>query len=199
MERSRFFHICLLALALACNTAQPPEPLPSEATRETSASADPAKAIPSLLPKRYQAGWFLPSIEQWNAYWREQYADSSSGDLRARTADLDGDGRIDHALLLCNADTANRDSSYALVVSFANGRDTLLDVSPWAKSEGGIGVGLTLHPPGPMGHLGGEEGEGLAEGSVVLEHPGVTLEYFEKASVTWFWSKGSFHKVWTGD
>ncbi len=26
-----------------------------------------------------------------------------------------------------------------------------------------------------------------------------TVLFFEKASITWFWSKGSFHQVWTGD
>lgn len=141
----------------------------------------------------------LPPIDRWDAYWQEQYKADSTGDLRMRTADLDGDGGNDHVLLLVRPDTTHRDSSYALVVSFSDGRDTLLASYPWAESEGGIGIGLTLEPPGELGHLGGEEGEEEIASPVQLTQPAITVVFFEKASITWFWSKGSFHQVWTGD
>ena len=143
--------------------------------------------------------WFLPAIDRWDAYWQEQYKSDSTGDLRQRTADMDGDGGVDHALFLARIDSSRRDSSYALVVNFSNGRDTLLASYPWAESEGGIGMGLTLEPPGELGHLGGEEGEEEIASPVQLTQPAITVVFFEKASITWYWSKGGFHQVWTGD
>ena len=150
-----------------------------------------------LLPARIRDVWELPSPERWDEYWEKQYADSS-GTLGHRHADLDGDGTVDHAFLLSRRDTARRDSAYALVIRFGNSKDTLLSVEPWAEADGHIGMGVTLEPPGMLGHLGGEEG-GEPEGSVELKQPAVTLVYFEKASITWYWKDASFHKVWTGD
>lgn len=164
-----------------------------------SAARDGDKPAKIEVPARYALAWERPALDEWDAYWMEQYAPDSSGDLRQRTADLDGDGGADHALFLVRMDTTHRDSSYALVVSFSNGRDTLLASYPWAESEGGIGMGLLLEPPGELGHLGGEEGEEEIASPVLLAQPAITLVFFEKASITWYWSSGRFHQVWTGD
>lgn len=184
-----------VALVLcACGAPEPPTETP-QTSPDTTAQAfnDPEH----VLPAHIQAVWELPAPERWDTYWIEQYADSTTGTLGHRTADLDGDGALDHAYLLTRRDTARRDSTYALFVQFGNARDTVLTVEPWAEMEG-IGMGLTLEPPGPLGHLGGEEG-GEPEGTVDLKQPAITLVYFEKASITWYWKDGSFQKVWTGD
>lgn len=150
-----------------------------------------------LLPARIREVWELTSEERFDSYWVGQYTDSTGG-LGYRSADFDGDGTVDHAFLLTRKDTTRRDSSYALFVHLDLSHDTVLTVEPWAAYDGHIGLGLRVEPPGPMGHLGGEEG-GEPEGSVDLKQPAITLEYFEKASITWYWKDGSFHKVWTGD
>lgn len=189
-----------IAVLIGCG-APAPEQTPSTAPTSdtTAARPDEGHAAQPAFPAKYRSAWHLPVIDQWDAYWQEQYKADSTGDLRQRTADLDGDGGIDHALFLARTDTTRRDSSYALVVTFSNGRDTLLASYPWAESEGGIGMGLALEPPGELGHLGGEEGEPAIASPVRLEHPAITVIFFEKASITWFWEKGSFHQVWTGD
>lgn len=164
-----------------------------------SATGVEDKSPKSAVPAKYDQVWQLPALDKWDAYWQEQYAPDSTGDLSQRTADLDGDGGADRALFLVRRDTTRRDSSYALVVSFSTGRDTLLASYPWAESEGGIGMGLLLEPPGELGHLGGEEGDEEIASPVRITQPAITMVFFEKASITWFWSKGSFHQVWTGD
>ncbi|MEO8067654.1 MAG: hypothetical protein ABI599_08190 [Flavobacteriales bacterium] len=151
-----------------------------------------------MLPQRYRAEWRMPDPDRWDEYWQQQYADTG-GTLGMRSADFDGDGTMDDALLLHRTDTTQRDTSLALLVAFGNGRDTLLATYPWAESEGGIGMGLLLHPAGPLGHLGGEEGELVIPSPVQLEHPAVTMVFFEKGAITWFWYNGKFQHVWTGD
>lgn len=190
---SLFIVACMFFTACSAPAPQEAPPIPAQDTIAQQPIHDPGMRIPS----RYSAVWALPDTSRWLSYWRQQYTDST-GDLRQRTADLDGDGTLDHALFLCRKDTARHDSAYALIIAFGDQRDTVLDVSPWAEAEGGIGMGLALEPPGVLHHLGGEEG-GEPEGSVKLEHPAVTLLYFEKASITWYWRDGTFHKVWTGD
>ena len=192
--------LAVLSLLFLCGCATPPSPAPTstDVTLDTPGSTT-CPVIPSWIPRRYQKDWLLPLIDRWDAYWQEQYKADSTGDLRMRTADLDGDGGKDHVLLLVRPDTTHRDSSYALVVSFGNGRDTLLASYPWAESEGGIGMGLLLEPPGELAHLGGEEGDEDIPSPVQLTQPAITVVFFEKASITWFWSKGGFHQVWTGD
>ncbi len=185
------------ALLLACDTASAPDVLHDNALPEDTVVQHTAKAPDLLVPAHLSNAWQLPSAERWDTYWQQQYADST-GDLRHRRADLDGDGTMDNALFLTRTDTTHRDSAYALVIGFGNGTDTTLTIEPWAEAEGHIGMGIALEPPGPMGHLGGEDG-GEPEGTVDLKQPAVTLIYFEKASITWYWKNGSFHKVWTGD
>lgn len=190
--------LSLVLLFSYCAAPSPQEasidPVPDPAIT-TEAGSD---AATPLTPGRYAKDWLLPSLDRWETHWQEQYKADSTGDLRMRHADMDGDGTIDHALFLCRADTTRRDTSYAVVVSFGNGRDTLLETYPWAEYQGGIGMGLALEPPGTLSHLGGEEDE--AEASTVrLKHPAVTVIFFEKASITWFWDKGTFQQVWTGD
>lgn len=195
MSHPAFPIIAACLLLASCSPSTPTEV--RTLTLQDTLAQEPMDPENTLLPARYKHAWELPDLSRWDAYWREQYTEST-GDLRHRTGDLDGDGALDHALLLSRKDTTRRDSAYALVVQFGNQRDTLLEVAPWMGSEGGIGVGITLEPPGELGHLGGEEG-GESEGSVQVVQPAVTLEYFERASVTWYWEKGAFHKVWTGD
>lgn len=149
------------------------------------------------LPERIREVWEATPENRWDPYWEEAYADSI-GSLGHRSADFTGDGTVDHAYFLTRTDTARRDSAYALVILFDRVRDTVLTVEPWAEAEGHIGMGLTLEPPGVLGHLGGEDG-GEPEGTVDLKQPAITLVYFEKASITWYWKDGAFHKVWTGD
>lgn len=191
----------LSIIALVGCTTPTSEPHPSEVRppEKAAGSTEGEAAMQEVIPARYQHVWQLPELDRWDAYWIQQYPADSTGDLRQRTADLDGDGGLDQALFLCRVDTAQRDSSYALVVAFSNGRDTLLVSYPWAESQGGIGMGLALEAPGALGHLGGEEGEAEIPSPVNLTQPAVTVIFFEKASITWFWSKGSFHQVWTGD
>jgi len=192
--------LAVLCLLFLCGCATPPSPArtSTDVALDTPGSTT-CPVIPSWIPERYQEDWLLPPIDRWDAYWQEQYKADSTGDLRMRTADLDGDDGEDRVLLLVRTDTTRRDSSYALVVSFSDGRDTLLASYPWAESEGGIGMGLLLEPPGELGHLGGEESEEEIASPVQLTQPAITVIFFEKASITWFWSKGSFHQVWTGD
>ncbi len=157
---------------------------------------DAGHELEQLLPAHVKAVWELPAPGRWDDYWVQQYADSG-GTLGHRAADLDGDGTVDHAFLLSRRDTTRRDSTYALFVRSGNYRDTVLAVESWAEMDG-IGLGLVLEPPGPLGHLGGEEG-GEPEGTVDLKQHAITLVYFEKSAITWYWKDGSFHKVWTGD
>lgn len=194
MQHCLAFPCTAAVLLCACGTPAPPDEAPP--VQDTLVQAG-GNAQDALLPAHLAAVWEMPSPQRWDEYWEKQYGDST-GTLGHRHADLDGDGIMDHAFLLSRKDTANRDSTYALVVRFGNDRDTLLSVEPWAEADGHIGMGLDLEPPGKLGHLGGEEG-GEPEGSVELKQPAVTLVYFEKASITWYWKDGSFHKVWTGD
>ncbi len=199
MERLHHLLI-LIAMALSgCNAPPTPLTIPTNNAVDTSsATPDEGNNPPQLIPARYGKSWFLPPIDRWDPYWLEQYKTDSTGDLRMRHADLDGDGTQDHAMFLCRTDTTRRDSAYAVVVSFGNGRDTLLESYSWAEEQGGIGMGLALEPSGPLNHLGGEDEESEPS-TVQLKYPAVTVIFFEKASITWFWDKGSFQQVWTGD
>lgn len=198
MHSAAYLALAGAALLCACSAPapapeaeQPPPPPQDTVVRGGSEAPD------LLLPARMRAVWQLTPEDRWDNYWVGQYTDSTGG-LGHRSADFDGDGTVDHAVLLTRKDTARRDSSYALFVQLNLSHDTVLTVEPWAEYDGHIGLGLRVEPPGPMGHLGGEEG-GEPEGTVDLKQPAITLEYFEKASITWFWKDGSFHKVWTGD
>lgn len=191
-----FFHLATISVLLAaCGSSTPTNE--ANGTPVDSVAQAPTEPKEFSLPARVSANWQLLAPDRWDTYWQQQYADST-GDLGHRTADLDGDGTVDHALFLSRKDTTRRDSAYALVVCFGNNTDTTLAVESWAEADGHIGMGLDLEPPGPLGHLGGEEG-GEPEGTVDLKQPAVTLIYFEKASITWYWKDGSFHQVWTGD
>ena len=189
----------LVAGLVSCNAPQPQEAVTDEASPDTALTQHTSTGHQQLVPVQYQQHWQLPGLERWDEYWQKQYATDTTGDLRIRTADLDGDGGDDHALFLCNTDTARRDSVYAIVVAFSNGSSALLASYPWAEYDGGIGMGLMLEPPGPLGHLGGEEGEEEILSPVELTQPAITVVFFEKASITWFWRNGAFHQVWTGD
>jgi hypothetical protein len=184
---------------VSCNAPQPPEATTPEAASDIAVMHPAVAGHQHLVPTQYQHQWELPGLERWDEYWQKQYATDTTGDLRIRTADLDGDGGDDHALFLCNTDTARRDSAYAIVVAFSNGSSALLASYPWAEYDGGIGMGLMLEPPGLLGHLGGEEGEEEILSPVELKQPAITVVFFEKASITWFWRNGAFHQVWTGD
>lgn len=190
----RSFILPFAATVFLCSCGAPP---PANDPDVEASAGDSAIAEQTQLPAHMQAEWEIPAPERWDPYWVEQYPDDSTGTLGHRTADLDGDGTIDHAYFLSRRDTSRRDSTYALFIHFGDGRDTVLTMESWAEMDG-IGMGLTLEPPGPLGHLGGEEG-GEPEGTVQLAQPAVTLVYFEKASITWYWRDGSFHQVWTGD
>src|SRR6188768_2426688 len=119
-----------LAFMIGC-AAPPPTGAPSTDVPDSSITIEGKGEVPErLIPAGYKENWFLPSIDRWETYWQEQYKADSTGDLRMRHADLDGDGMIDHALFLCRADTTRRDTAYAVVVSFGNGKDTLLEAYP---------------------------------------------------------------------
>ena len=196
MDHFAFARILFCVCLCACS-APPKEVDETPPPVQDTLVQEESNAQVALLPARFEDVWELPSPQRWDTYWEKEYGDST-GTLGHRQADLDGDGTVDHALLLSRKDTADRDSAYAVVIRFGNDRDTLLSVEPWAEADGHIGMGLDLEPPGMLGHLGGEEG-GEPEGRVELKQPAVTLVYFEKASITWYWKDGSFHKVWTGD
>ena len=178
------------------------EALPEERNTTTPATVgDTAIAAPAVpvLPARYVEQWTLPPLRRWETYWLEQYPADSTGDLSQRHVDLDGDGRADHALFLTRKDTARHDSTYALVIVLATGRDTLLAAYDWAEYQGGIGLGLTCEPPGELTHLGGEGDEEDTPSSTPLTTWAITMQFFEKAAITWYWQDGRFHQVWTGD
>ncbi|MFZ1688852.1 MAG: hypothetical protein WAU70_15600 [Flavobacteriales bacterium] len=198
MKSNAAFPLLSVILFFGCAPPHPQESTIDVVPAESTAPSEDSTVAP-LIPMRYQQAWFLPPISRWERYWQQQYAADSTGDLSMRTADLDGDGSSDHVLFLCSTDTAERDSAYVVLVTFGNGRDTLLVSYPWAEAQGGIGMGLALHPPGTLEHLGGEEGEAEIASPVLLTQPAVTVLFFEKAAITWFWRDGSFHQVWTGD
>lgn len=195
MKSSCWSALCVLVLA-GCSAP----PVPGSHAVDVSVDTLSAQVDNSarLLPQRYRAAWRMPDADRWDKYWLEQYADTG-GTLGLRSADFDGDGSLDRALLLERTDTLHADSSLALVVRFGNGRDTLLAAYPWEGVQGTIGLGLTLHPAGALGHLGGEEDEPVIPSPVQLEHPAVTVVFFEKGAITWFWYHGKFQHVWTGD
>ena len=77
------------------------------------------------------------------------------------------------------------------------GGDTLLGTFSWAEAMGTIGAGLRRYPSGTIHHLGSED-EDIGS-PLVLEHSALSLRYFEKSEVTWFWRDGGFHRIWTAD
>ena len=182
--------------ACLCACSAPPTEVDEAPVMQDTLVQEAGTEFDPLLPAYLADVWEMPSAQRWDDYWEKQYGDST-GTLGHRQADFDGDGTVDHALLVSRKDTTDLDSTYAVVIRFFD-RDTVLTVEPWAEADGYIGIGLDLEPTGKLGHLGGEEG-GEPEGSVELKQPAVTLVYFEKASITWYWNAGSFHKVWTGD
>lgn len=157
----------------------------------TQVPSDPFAA--SALPQ----GWILPDRERWDDERYRHHSDSSGG-LEQRSADLDGDGTKDRALFLCRTDSVHPDSSYAVLIQWGAGGDTLLGVFSWAEAQGSIGMGLVLEPPGELHHLGPEEGPDLPT-PLVLVDPALTLLVFEKSAVTWSWRGGKCRRVWTGD
>ncbi len=175
-----------------------PEPPIEAALPDTSAV--PTTVADLRIPPRLRAEWEAPALERWPADLRARHRDTT-GDLRERRADFDGDGLSDAAFFLRNRQARSaerRDSTYAVVVVFGAGGDTLLGVFSWAEAMGTLGAGLEVYPPRTLHHLGSEEEEDIGS-PVVLEHPALSLMYFGKSEVTWFWREGSFHRIWTAD
>ena len=142
-------------------------------------------------------GWYVPDSDRWGTARYQHFLDSTGG-LDQRTADLDGDGTRDRALFLCRTDSIHPDSSYAVLIQWGAGGDTLLGVFSWAEALGSIGMGLVLEPPGELHTRGQEEGPDLPT-PLILHHPALTLQVFEKSAVTWSWRDGKCRRVWTGD
>lgn len=201
--------IWIACLLLACGTheAQPEQalidPVDAEAVDTVPMIEGPTDDPPTgqvlKVPHRYLNEWERPSLDGWDPDLVALYSDST-GDVRERHADLDGDGAKDAAIFLRRPEmrsSEQRKDAYAVVVVFGAGGDTLLGTFSWAEAMGTIGAGLGLYLPHNLHHLGSEE-EDIGS-PVALEHSVLSLRYYEKSEVTWFWRDGRFHRVWTAD
>jgi hypothetical protein len=73
----------------------------------------------------------------------------------------------------------------------------LPEKTPCSMSMDRIGFGLVIEPPGEIHHLGSDTEE--IPSPVRINSSALTVVYFEKSAVTWFWRDRRFHQVWTAD
>jgi len=141
------------------------------------------------------APWVLPDTTRWSEYWWTNYRDST-GTLARRSADLDGDGVLDKALVVEQQGTG-ADRRQAIWIDRASGADTVFVIEGSEAELDTIGFGLLIWPAGDIDHLGSDTED--IPSPFHTEHPVLSAIYFEKSEVTYVWKDGRFHAVWTGD
>lgn len=164
----------------------------ADTLKPTADSAQAAAPSISDLP----AGWHVPDTLRWSAYWWTNYKDST-GTLAVRKADLDGDGALDHAVVVERSAGPGTKQEQGVHVRFANGADTMFMMEAVDGGLDTLGFGLTIWPPDDIDHLGSDTED--IPSLFHSEQPVLSVIYFEKSAVSYLWMNGRLHAVWTGD
>lgn len=137
-------------------------------------------------------GWALPSEKRWDSVWFNQY--NKDGNLvNYVKGDFDCNKQTDYALLFKKADGKlvtyaflSSEKSFKMYELFDFGKDTtrLID------------YGLELILPGKIKYMDPESDDAPF---VVVKCNALQVLSFEKGGITFYWEKGNFKSVPTGD
>ncbi|HEX8332100.1 MAG TPA: hypothetical protein VF622_05730 [Segetibacter sp.] len=138
-------------------------------------------------------GWTLPAPNRWDTVWFNQYK-SDSTLVNYISGDFDCNGMKDYALLFKKANGVL--AAYAFLST-----DNLFkaaELVDLGKDEGEhIEIGLELLPPGKYNHIDPVSDEDPPP--VTIKCNSVQVLNFERAAETFYWEKGKFKSITTGD
>jgi hypothetical protein len=132
----------------------------------------------------------IPSPSRWDNYWFIQYKKDSSL-VNYVSGDFNCDRKKDHALILTENGTI---AVYAFLAGETGFKKERLETYGSDNGEL-IDIGLELLKPGKYEHLDGDNQPPPAN----IKCAAIQLVYFEKAAVTYYWEKGKFKSIQTGD
>jgi hypothetical protein len=205
----RFAFIIITATLVACNIPDDTKRsgISIDSSQQLTVSADSVtskkeKAIDSTIYRSYMpdeltawlnkefTGLAIPSPSRWDNYWFTQYKKDSSL-VNYISGDYNCDGKKDHALIATENGTIVVYAFLATETGFKKER-----LETYGKDNGElIDIGLELLKPGKYEHLDGDKQPPPAN----IKCAAIQLVYFEKAAVTYYWEKGKFKSIQTGD
>jgi hypothetical protein len=132
----------------------------------------------------------IPSPLRWDNYWFTHYKKENSL-VNYVTADFNCDGKKDHSLILSEK---GQIVLYTFMATDKGYKKEKLEV--YGKDNGeAIEIGLELLKPGTYEYLEGDKEPPPAN----IKCTAIQLVYFEKAAVTYYWDRGKFRSIQTGD
>ena len=149
-------------------------------------SAEVMRLINHHLPQ-----WYLPAPGNWDAFWFKEYKKDSVL-VNYITGDFNCDGKKDYSLLLANA----KEGFAVWVLQSAKETYEAIKLVEFGQMERPVEVGLQFTEVGELNYLY-ENAEDVK--SVTLKCPAISVLYFEKAAVTYYWENGKYVEVQTGD
>lgn len=136
--------------------------------------------------------WQLPLPEQWDALWFQSYKKPDAL-INLTSGDFNCDGQKDYALLLSH----KKDSTIgAWIIQSAGAGYNAIKLETLEKPEDHIQLGLELIEEGGLNYIAPDSDD---TPSLKLVCPAVQVTYFEKGATTYYWNKGEYNSVQTGD
>ncbi len=135
----------------------------------------------------YAIPWTIPKQDAWEKYWWDQYKKDKSL-VNYVSGDFNCDNAPDHAMIL--TDPSGAVSAWAFFAKDGSFEKVMLEKIP--IEEGPIGIGIELLPKGKQGDLSTNK-------TFDVKCDGITIIFFERAAHSYYWEKGKFKMIQTGD
>ncbi|HSU29233.1 MAG TPA: hypothetical protein VLJ68_12690 [Chitinophagaceae bacterium] len=135
----------------------------------------------------YVTGWTIPKENAWEKYWWDQYKKDKSL-VNYVSGDFNCDNKTDYSMILTDPRGA-----VAAWVFMAKGNDfekTMLEQAD--IEEGPIAIGIDLLKKGKQGDM-------ITNKTADIKCDGVSIVFFERAQHSYYWEKGKFKMIQTGD
>jgi hypothetical protein len=138
-------------------------------------------------------GWALPAPNRWDTVWFNLYHEDSSL-VNYVSGDFDCNGIKDYALILKKANGTI--GAYAFLSMGSTFKSE--EIIEFGKDTGQqIDIGLDLLPPGTYHYI--EPDSEKEPPPIKLKCNSIQVMYFERAAETYYWEKGKFKSITTGD
>lgn len=136
--------------------------------------------------------WQLPHPEMWDALWFQSYKKPDAL-VNLISGDFNCDGQSDYALLL----SYKKDSTIGTwIIQSAEAGYNPIKLEAFEKPEDHIQLGLELIEQGMLNYI---DPDADTTRSLKLACPAVQVTYFEKGATAYYWNKGEYNTVQTGD
>ncbi len=142
--------------------------------------------VKQLLPQ-----WRIPDPDNWDSFWFKEYKKDSAL-VNYISGDFNCDNKKDYALLLVNT----KEGFAIWVFQSDNEEYKTIKLDELGHMEKPVEVGLQFTEAGLLNYL-----DANAEDvkSIHLNCPAISIIFFEKAAVTYYWDKSKYKEVQTGD